>query len=68
MNSSYTKGWLKTKGYRYFITADAKKEKDPPVYLTEDLPRLAKLIKELYPVHKAFKEADTLIRVKPGDK
>lgn len=62
MNSSFTKGWLKTKGYRYFITSDTKKEKDPPVYLTEDLPRLAKLLKELYPVNKAFKEADTLVR------
>jgi hypothetical protein len=66
MNSSFTKGWLKTRGYRYFITSDAKKEKDPPVYLTEDLPRLAKLLKELYPVSQAFKEADTLVRVKMG--
>jgi hypothetical protein len=68
MNSSFTKGWLKNRGYRYFITSDTKKEKDPPVYLTEDLPRLVKLLKELYPVSQAFKEADTLVRVKMGDK
>jgi hypothetical protein len=66
MNSSFTQGWLKAKGYHYFITADEKSQKDPTIYLTEDLPRLGKLLKEIYPVTRAFKEADTLVRVRMG--
>lgn len=66
MNSSFTEGWLKAKGYRYFITADEKSKKDPAIYLTEDLPRLGKLLKEIYRETRAFKEADTLVRVRMG--
>jgi uncharacterized protein YfaT (DUF1175 family) len=66
MNSSFTEGWLKAKGYHYFITADEKSQKDPAIYLTEDLPRLGKLLKEIYRETRAFKEADTLVRVRMG--
>jgi hypothetical protein len=66
MNSSFTEGWLKAKGYHYFITADEKSQKDPSIYLTEDLPRLGKLLKEIYRETRAFKEADTLVRVRMG--
>lgn len=68
MNSAFTEGWMNAKGYKYFVTADQKLQKDHTVYLTEDLPRLGKLLKELYPVTRAFKEADTLVRVRAGFK
>ena len=66
MNSSFTQGWLKTKGYHYFITADENSINEPSVYLTEDLPQLGKLLKELFSLPKAFKEADTLVRLRMG--
>jgi hypothetical protein len=66
MNSSFTQGWLKARGYKYFITADEKSNKEPAIYLTEDLPRLGKLLKEIYRETRAFKEADTLVRKKGG--
>ena len=61
-NSSFTQGWLRTKGYRYFETAEEKNNEDHAVYLTEDLPRLAALLKELYQLPQAFQVPDTIVR------
>ncbi len=63
LNSEFTEGWLKAKGYKYFITAEDKGHKDHPLYLTENLPRLAALLKELYRVPQAFQVADTIVRM-----
>jgi len=62
MNSAFTEGWLKGKGYKYFVTSQDKNNEDHPLYITEDLPRLANLLKDLYKLPQAFKEADTLLR------
>jgi hypothetical protein len=64
LNNEYTEGWLQKKGYRYFVTAQEKHHTDHTLYLTEDLPRLTLLLKELYRVPKAFMEADTIVRRK----
>ena len=63
LNSGFTEGWLRTKGYHYFKTADEKIRTDPTLYLTEDLGRLARMLKELYNVPAAFQIPDTLVRV-----
>lgn len=62
LNSGFTEGWLKVKGYKYFVTTEDKRHKEHPVCLTEDLPQLATLLKELYRVPKAFQMADTIVR------
>ncbi len=62
MDSHFTKSWLKVKGYRFFTPADEKAGEDHTVYLTENLPRLATLLKELYRFPKAFQMADTIVR------
>jgi hypothetical protein len=64
LNSKFTEGWLKAKGYKYFVTTEDKGHKDHPIYLTENLPRLATLLKQLYRVPQAFQVADTIVRKK----
>jgi len=66
MNSAFTESWLKKRGYKYFITAEEELKKEHTIYLTESLPRLAALLKEIYRMPHAFKEADTLVRVRQG--
>jgi hypothetical protein len=62
MNSAFTEGWLKGKGYQYFVTSDQKDKEHHPVYISEDLPRLSALLKELYKFPRAFKDADTIVK------
>lgn len=61
-NSEFTHNWFKTRGYQYFQTAEEKTREDHAIYLTEDLPRLAAALKELYHIPQAFLVADTLVR------
>jgi len=61
-SSEFTQDWLKAKGYKYFETADVQTREDHAIYLTEDLPHLAALLKELYHLPKAFQVADTIVR------
>lgn len=62
MKSAFTEGWLKSKGFKFFVTYEEKLRKDHRLYLTEDLPRLAGLLKQAYHVPQVFHVADTLVR------
>jgi hypothetical protein len=65
LNSNVTEGWLKKRGYTFFVKADEKKSQDHTIYLTDDLDRLARLLKELYSEPNAFQLADTIVRTGP---
>lgn len=62
MNNAFTEGWLKSKGFKFFVPYIEKLDKDRRLYLTEDLPRLANLLNEAYSVPQIFNMADTLVR------
>lgn len=60
--SVYTEGFLKAKGYAYFVPADYNKEDSYPLYITETPERLGLLLKELSAIPQAFQKADTLVK------
>lgn len=62
MKSAFTERWLKSKGFKFFVTYEEKLHKDHRLYLTEDFPELTDLLKKLYSVPQAFKVPDTLVR------
>jgi hypothetical protein len=59
--SKYTEGYLKAKGYAYFVPSDYNKEDSYPLYITEKPERLGQLLKELSAIPQAFQQADTLV-------
>ena len=62
LNSAYTEKWLKARRYNYFVTEEEKKQKEHFIYLTEDLPQLTAILKELYRVPQVFQSPDTIVR------
>jgi len=62
MKSAFTERWLKSKGFKFFVTYEEKLHKDHRLYLTEDLPELTDLLKKMYSVPQVFNVPDTLVR------
>jgi len=60
--SKFTSAYMKANNFNYFIPDDYKKEKEFPVYITEQPNRLADLLNILCTFPGAFQVPDTIIR------
>lgn len=63
LDAKFLESWLKKNGYRSFVPTEEKNSEVHTIYLIDDPPRLAQILRQLNRVPKAFQSPDTIIRV-----